>query len=203
MKYLFAFGRLVLSQKTAVAWTAASCALLAITCSYVHALAETVYWILLGVLSTAGFGMLNRITVATRGRAKAAEPPFTRPRRAIFLRAGTGGLHTFLLFLGPHIVRVVHTAIECDSTLFSTDIVAFWAWTPGYAPDAFQCMSVLFLAAMLCRNVCRNVVPQCLPQCCAAMSAAMLCRNVCRNVVPQCLPQCCAAVYNYYFILQD
>ena len=143
-----------------MAWTAASCALLAITCSYVHALAETVYWILLGVLSTAGFGMLNRITVATRGRAKAAEPPFTRPRRAIFLRAGTGGLHTFLLFLGPHIVRVVHTAIECDSTLFSTDIVAFWAWTPGYAPDAFQCMSVLFLAAMLCRNVCRNVVPQ-------------------------------------------
>ena len=104
MEYLFAFGRLVLSQKTTVAWTAVGCALLAITCSYVHALAETVYWILLGVLSTAGFGMWNRITANARVRAAIST-------HAIFVRAGTG-LHTFLLFLGPHIVRVVHTAIE-------------------------------------------------------------------------------------------
>lgn len=88
--------------------------------------------------------VVSCITVSARVRAAIST-------HAIFLRAGTG-LHTFLLFLGPHIVRVVHTAIECDSTLFSTDIVTFWAWTPGYAPDAFQCMSVLCLAAMLCRT---------------------------------------------------
>lgn len=53
------------------------------------------------------------------------------------------GLHTFLLFLGPHIIRVAITAGECDSTDFDTSIEWFHGYNLlkiiNYSKDSFQC----------------------------------------------------------------
>lgn len=49
------------------------------------------------------------------------------------------GLHTFLLFLGPHIIRVAITASTCDSTDFSAQIHSYLAWRPEYEHDAWDC----------------------------------------------------------------
>ena len=60
------------------------------------------------------------------------------------------GLHTFVLFLGPHIMRVAMTAMKAGSTNFSARIVGYFrlpatwdlaglseAFSPVYAPDAW------------------------------------------------------------------
>lgn len=53
------------------------------------------------------------------------------------------GLHTFLLFLGPHIIRVAITAGECDSTDFDTSIEWFHGYNLlkiiNYSEKSFQC----------------------------------------------------------------
>lgn len=63
------------------------------------------------------------------------------------------GLHTFVLFLGPHIMRVATTAMRHGSTAFSAQIVGYFRWptagtldaaslteaiSPQYAPDAWS-----------------------------------------------------------------
>lgn len=53
------------------------------------------------------------------------------------------GLHTFLLFLGPHIIRVAVTAGQCDSTDFDTTIEWFHGFNLlkiiTYSSNSFQC----------------------------------------------------------------
>ena len=49
------------------------------------------------------------------------------------------GLHTFLLFLGPHIIHVAITASVCDSTDFSAQISKYFSWRPEYTHDAWDC----------------------------------------------------------------
>ena len=51
------------------------------------------------------------------------------------------GLHTFLLFTGPHIVRVALTAAKCGSMSFDETILDYFP-IMRYAPDAFECPSV-------------------------------------------------------------
>lgn len=62
------------------------------------------------------------------------------------------GLHTFILFLGPHIVRVVVTASTCNSTDFSARIHWFkadhWMAVVGYEDDAFECHKQLCAPAV-------------------------------------------------------
>ena len=61
------------------------------------------------------------------------------------------GLHTFVLFLGPHVVRIATAAVATRSTAFSAAIVTYFtmpqtwdvaglsqAFSPGYAPDAWD-----------------------------------------------------------------
>ena len=56
----------------------------------------------------------------------------------LLLVAGSG-LHTFLLFLGPHIIRVANAAIVCKNVDFSAEISNYLSWRAEYAPDAFTC----------------------------------------------------------------
>ena len=54
--------------------------------------------------------------------------------------AGLGsGLHTFLFYLGPHIVRVTNHAVQCGNTDFSAEMSSYWAVNPTYADDAWTC----------------------------------------------------------------
>jgi hypothetical protein len=54
---------------------------------------------------------------------------------------GTGsGLHTFLLFLGPHIIRVANTASLCKSVDFTAEIHTYLSWRPEYTHDAWTCL---------------------------------------------------------------
>lgn len=48
------------------------------------------------------------------------------------------GLHTFLLFLGPHIIRVAMRAGTCDSVDFSARLEGYWPY-PKYTKDAWTC----------------------------------------------------------------
>lgn len=49
------------------------------------------------------------------------------------------GLHTFVLYLGPHIIRVTSTAATCGSANFSAQIEQYLSWIPEYTADAFTC----------------------------------------------------------------
>ena len=49
------------------------------------------------------------------------------------------GLHTFVLYLGPHIIRVTSTAATCGSANFSAQIEQYVSWIPEYTADAFTC----------------------------------------------------------------
>ena len=54
--------------------------------------------------------------------------------------AGLGsGLHTFLFYLGPHIVRVTNHAVQCGNTEFSAEMSTYWAVNPAYADGAWEC----------------------------------------------------------------
>lgn len=46
------------------------------------------------------------------------------------------GLHTFVLFLGPHIMRVATTAMRHGSTAFSAQIVGYFRWPAAGTLDA-------------------------------------------------------------------
>ncbi|KAI8320485.1 hypothetical protein GQ54DRAFT_298627 [Martensiomyces pterosporus] len=59
------------------------------------------------------------------------------------------GLHTFVLFLGPHIARVTLTAYECGSTAFSVR---------GH--DAFQCSPVAAVASATFPAIMKKVISE-------------------------------------------
>lgn len=70
----------------------------------------------------------------------------------LLARIAGSGLHTFVLFLGPHIVRVANAAVTHRSTAFSGKITSYFTWpeswfdvealssafSPVYAGDAWQ-----------------------------------------------------------------